>query len=141
MSTATNANMPNPGTPVVGPDGRLAPEWFAFFLSLLSRTGGQGQPVDIGSLQKQVNLQAGQINDLFFLENSAASGAITAALFRRLVALEAMVQSVAPVQARAAQTLPDPIAMPARASTTLPEPVSVPQRTSDDLRKLIEARK
>lgn len=136
---STLANMPNPGTPVVGPDGRLAPEWFAFFLSLLSRTGGEGAPVDIGSLQKQVNVQAGQINDLFFLENSAVSGAITAALFRRVVALEAMVQSVVPVQPRAAQTLPDPVAMPARAATALPEPVSVPQRTSDDLRKLIEA--
>jgi hypothetical protein len=133
--------MPNPGTPVVGPDGRLAPEWFAFFLSLLSRTGGEGAPVDIESLQKQVNVQAGQINDLFFLENSAVSGAITAALFRRVVALEAMVQSVVPVQPRAAQTLPDPVATPPRTGITLPDPVAVPQRTSDDLRKLIEARK
>ncbi|MCW5137557.1 hypothetical protein [Burkholderia cenocepacia] len=138
---STLANMPNPGTPVVGPDGRLAPEWFAFFLSLLSRTGGEGEPVDIESLQKQVNVQAGQINDLFFLENSAVSGAITAALFRRVVALEAMMQSVVPVQPRAAQTLPDPVATPPRTGITLPDPVAVPQRTSDDLRKLIEARK
>ncbi|WP_175757607.1 hypothetical protein [Burkholderia cepacia] len=138
---STSANMPNPGTPIVGPDGRLAPEWFAFFLSLLSRTGGQGEPIDIGSLQQQVNKQGTEINDLFLLENSAVSGAITAALFQRVVALEAMVQAVVPVQPRMPQTLPDPVAMPPRASTTLPEPVSVPQRMSDDLRKLIEARK
>lgn len=138
---STLANMPNAGTPIVGPDGRLAPEWFAFFLSLLSRTGGQGQPVDINSLQEQVNKQGGQIEDLFVLENSAAAGAITAALFRRVIALEAMVQGVVPIHLRPAQVLPDPVATPVRATSVLPEPVAVPQRTSDDLRKLIEARK
>lgn len=133
--------MPNPGTPMTGPDGRLNPEWVALIIALLTRTGGEGTPIDIASLQQQVNAQAKQIAELFMLENGAASGTLIAALLLRIVALETTVQAVVPVQPRAAQTLPNPVAMPARVSAILPDPVNVPQRTSDDLRKLIEARK
>lgn len=38
MSVASN--IPAPGLPVVGPDGRLNQVWFAFFMQLWRRTGG-----------------------------------------------------------------------------------------------------
>lgn len=136
---STNANMPNPGTPIVGPDGRLAPEWFAFFLSLLSRTGGQGVPVDINSLQTQVNNQAAEIGELFVLDNSNVAGALVGALLGRVAALEAALQSVVPIPQRPAVALPEPIAVAARAAAQLPEPVPVAPRAPDDVRKLIEA--
>ncbi|RQV06928.1 hypothetical protein DF047_17060 [Burkholderia cenocepacia] len=138
-NTHTTANMPNPSAPMTGQDGRLVPEWTALILALLARTGGEGTPIDIVSLQAQVNAQGKQIDELFLLENSSATGALLAAVLRRLVALELSSQSVVPIQPRAAQTLPDLVATPLRTATNLPEPVAVPQRVSDDLRKLIEA--
>ncbi|ENH6340932.1 hypothetical protein ABWH74_004322 [Burkholderia vietnamiensis] len=136
---STNANMPNPGTPIAGPDGRLSPEWFAFFLSLLSRTGGQGAPVDITSLKKQVNAQAAEIGDLFVHENSTVAAALLGALLARVAVLEVALQSVVPVSPQAAVALPEPVSVPARAATSLPEPVPVAPRAPDDVRKLIEA--
>lgn len=136
---STTATMPNPGTPMTGPDGRLNPEWVALIIALLTRTGGEGSPIDIGSLQQQVNVQAKQISDLFMLENSTVPGALVAALVLRVVALEAMVQAVVPVQPRVPQAVPEPVAVPSRAANVLPDSVSVPRRDTDDLRKLIEA--
>lgn len=136
---STNANMPNPGTPIVGPDGRLAPEWFAFFLSLLSRTGGKGVPVDINSLQTQVKNQAAEIGELFVLDNSNVAGVLVGALLGRVAALEAALQSVVHIPQRPAVALPEPIAVAARAAAQLPEPVPVAPRAPDDVRKLIEA--
>jgi hypothetical protein len=49
----TNANLPNPTAPVVMADGRMSPQWFAFFLALFNRTGGPGSPIDINTLQQQ----------------------------------------------------------------------------------------
>ncbi|MDI3301591.1 MAG: hypothetical protein QJR04_09585 [Burkholderia multivorans] len=136
---STLANMPNPGTPVVGPNGRLTPDWFAFFISLLSRTGGTGAPIDIVTLQQQVEAQGKQIADLFLLENSTVPGALIGALLLRVVALESMVQAVVPVPTKPAQVIPEPVPVPPRALTIIPEPVAVPRRDTDDLRKLIEA--
>lgn len=34
------SNIPAPSMPVIGPDGRIAPVWFQFFMTLLTRTGG-----------------------------------------------------------------------------------------------------
>ncbi|VWD60962.1 hypothetical protein BLA18628_07209 [Burkholderia aenigmatica] len=145
MSTITNANMPNPGTPVVGPDGRLASEWFAFFLSLLSRTGGQGTPIDIVNLQKQVAGHAAEIGELFVLENSITASALLGALMARIAVLEMALQSVVAVSASAkgsggAQSaLPEPVAVPARAAQQL-LPDQVPARAKDpttDIYKMV----
>lgn len=137
----TTANMPNPATPMNGPDGRLNPEWTALIIALLARTGGEGSPIDIATLQQQVNEQGKQIDALFMLENSDAMGAILASVLRRLAAIDISLHSTVQVQYRPTQVLPEPVVTPARATSVLPEPVAVPQRTSDDLRKLIEARK
>ncbi|EGD06498.1 hypothetical protein B1M_01097 [Burkholderia sp. TJI49] len=124
---------------MTGPDGRLNPEWTALIIALLTRTGGEGDPIDIVSLQKQVQAQAEQIADLFALENSTVPGALIGALLLRIVALESMVQAVVPVPTKQAQVIPDPVSVPPRALTIIPEPVAVPRRDTDDLRKLIEA--
>ncbi|WP_155774346.1 hypothetical protein [Burkholderia pseudomultivorans] len=139
MSVNTTANMPNPGSPIIGPDGRLTPEWFNYLLAILARTGGQGQPIDIVTLQQQVEAQGKQIADLFLLENSVVPGALLGALLLRVVALESMVQAVVPVPTKPAQVIPEPVPVPARALTAIPDPVAVPRRDTDDLRKLIEA--
>ncbi|HEF4838906.1 TPA: hypothetical protein SAO52_003665 [Burkholderia vietnamiensis] len=136
---STSANMPNPGTPLVGLDGRLAHEWFVFFVSLLARTGGQGTPIDIGALQTQVNAQAAEIGELFVLGNGTAAGALLGALMARVAILEMALQGAVPIAAPAAAALPEPVAIAAHAATQLPEPVPVAQRVPDDLRKLIEA--
>lgn len=139
MATRTTANMPNPGTPLVGPDGRLTQEWFAFFVALLSRTGGEGTPIDTGSLANQLAEQGAEIGDLFALENAVAPAALIGALAARIAVIEmAMQDTVTPV-VRAAPALPDPVAVRLRCATTLPEPVPVAMRMPDDIRKLIEA--
>ncbi|RQZ17236.1 hypothetical protein DIE15_12240 [Burkholderia sp. Bp9031] len=135
----TTATMPNPGTPMTGPDGRLNPEWTALIIALLTRTGGEGDPIDIVSLQKQVQAQAEQIANLFMLENSAVPGALIGALLLRIIALESMVQGVVPVQPSAPQTVPDAVSVLQRATTSIPDAVAIPRRDTDDLRKLIEA--
>lgn len=44
------SNIPSPGVPLIGPDGRMVMVWFQFFMSMYTRTGGtSGQ--DSGSLQ------------------------------------------------------------------------------------------
>lgn len=49
----TNGNLPRPDSPIMLPDGRMSPEWWAFFLAIFNRTGGPGSPININSLQKQ----------------------------------------------------------------------------------------
>lgn len=134
---STNANFPG-GEPF-DPQGRLTPQWRAFFLALLLRTGGEGAPVDIKALQTQVNAQAAKIGELFVLDNSNVAGALLGALLVRVAVLEAALQSVVPVSPQAAVALPEPVAVGARAATSLPEPVPVALRAPDDVRKLIEA--
>lgn len=34
------SNIPSPGVPLIGPDGRLVMVWFQFFMSMYTRTGG-----------------------------------------------------------------------------------------------------
>lgn len=49
MSVASN--IPAPGVPVVGPDGRMSSVWFQFFMTLLRRTGDtQGVTTDDQSI-------------------------------------------------------------------------------------------
>ncbi|QQK04762.1 hypothetical protein JFN94_25885 [Burkholderia anthina] len=139
MSIRTTANMPNPGSPIIGPDGRLTHEWFNYLLAILARTGGEGSPIDIISLQEQVDAQAKQIADLFALENSTVPGALIGALLLRVIALESMVQAVVPVQPIVPQTLPDAVSVPWRATAAIPDAVAIPRRDTDDVRKLIEA--
>lgn len=139
MSIRTTANMPNPGSPIIGADGRLTPEWFNYLLAILARTGGEGSPIDIGSLQEQVDAQAKQIADLFALESSTVTGALLGALLLRVVALETMVQGIVPVQSVAPQLIPDAVTVPERISNVIPDAVAVPHRDTDDVRKLIEA--
>ncbi|HDR9033745.1 TPA: hypothetical protein QDB07_001202 [Burkholderia vietnamiensis] len=134
---STNANFPG-GEPF-DPQGRLTPQWRTFFLVLLSRTGGEGAPVDIKSLQTQVNAQAAEIGELFVRDNSTVAGALLGALLARVAVLEVALQSVVPVSPQVAVALPEPVAVPARAATSLPEPVPVAPRAPDDVRKLIEA--
>ncbi|KVF35780.1 hypothetical protein [Burkholderia vietnamiensis] len=134
---STNANFPG-GDPF-DPQGRLTPQWRAFFLALLSRTGGEGAPVDIKSLQTQLNAQTAEIGELFMHENSTVAGALLGTLLARVAVLEAALQSVVPVSPRAAAALPESVAVAARAAAQLPEPVPVAPRAPDDVRKLIEA--
>lgn len=42
-----SSNVPAPSLPVVGPDGRMSPVWFQFFMTLFRRTGDtQGNTAD-----------------------------------------------------------------------------------------------
>lgn len=45
MSGATN--IPAPGVPMVGPDGRMVAVWFQFFQTLFARTGGTSDMTDV----------------------------------------------------------------------------------------------
>lgn len=135
--TATSANFPNPGSPIVGPDGRLSPEWYGFFLSLFNRTGGTGTPPDLTTLQNQLTAQEAEISDLFVLGNSQIAASLVGALLSRVVTLEMALQGVVPVRQATPQTLPEAVPV-SRTSQALPDPVAIRQKdNATDIYKMV----
>lgn len=123
--------MPNPGTPILLANGRLAPEWFGFFLALLERTGGNGTPPDISALQAQVNeqgdeiaTQAGEISDLFGIANSQAGAAVFGALLARIGYLERNTAFAVPAAAPRAVSTVSEVSVP-RAPQYGPDPAQM----------------
>lgn len=98
----TNGNLPRPDSPIMLPDGRMSPEWWAFFLAIFNRTGGPGSPIGINSLKKQdeisqdvppqnaATMMALQgVNDLW---SEQAPTVNLSAIYSRLDALEHAIQ-------------------------------------------------
>lgn len=114
----TSATLPNPGAPIVGPDGRLSPVWFGFLLSLYNRTGGTGAGVDVSALQAAIEAQSKEVDSLFMLEGANVSAPLVSALLERVIALEIAIHGVVPATRKTDDILPDPVAVPPKDSAT-----------------------
>lgn len=83
-----NANLPNPATPFLGPDGRVSPVWIGFLLALFERSGGTTAPPDLTVLQKN-------IVDLFTLDSGQVQVG-HASLTQRVSELEQIIAGMQP---------------------------------------------
>lgn len=122
----TQANFPNPGSPLVDKNGRLSPEWFGLLLALFNRTGGEAPPPDITTLKQDVA-------DLFGQVNANASAVMMGALMSKIAYLErALSSQIAPIP-RAASDLPAPVSLPSHLASDLPAPVAIMMRPAADM--------
>lgn len=93
------SSLPSPAVPLVGPDGRLVPAWFQFFMSLFARTGGAP---GIAASDTQADTAAGTpVADLapvyamiHLAEATAAQAMATGPLIDRIAELEARIDAL-----------------------------------------------
>jgi hypothetical protein len=108
MTTASN--IPNPTVPIIGPDGRLSPVWYQWFVTLFRRTGNLlgGSLSDVAA-EASSGTPAPDLSSLYALAPSLESGAPQLDLtpiYSLIYAIEAMAaqaMATGPLQARIAE--------------------------------------
>jgi hypothetical protein len=88
------SNIPAPGVPVVGTDGRMTPVWFRFFMTLFTRTGGtQGLLADDMEAEISAGTPAVDVGaiyaTIYAVEAMAAQAMATGPLLARLDEIDA----------------------------------------------------
>jgi hypothetical protein len=97
-------NVPSAGLPVLGPDGRMVPVWFQFFVTLLTRTGGT-QGLLVTDMQSEVSSGVpavdvdGIYSMIYAIEAMAAQAMATGPLLDRIAELEAQLAAGAAMPA------------------------------------------
>jgi hypothetical protein len=122
-------NVPAAGMPVIGPDGRMAPIWFRFFMTLFARTGNE-QGIAAEDLQAELSagtpaVDVDALGDMVYaIEAMAVQAMSVGALMDRIDELEARLDA----QTQPAVDLTD---LDAQAAAGVPVFTALSQMTND----------
>jgi hypothetical protein len=127
MSVANN--LPAAGMPVIGPDGRMVPVWFQFFMTLFARTGNE-QGISVVDMQAELSggtpvVDVDALSDtVYAIEAMAVQAMAVGALMDRIDELEARIDA----QTQSAADLTD---LDAQVAAGVPLFTALSQMTND----------